>query len=209
MNLKLNYLIKSSVGLLFSVTCLINTAYADLIVDTGSNAQGITWTWNSSQNFSGLFTTTQDWNINSIEAFVSNHNGVTGDINVAIWSSAGNTPLAILFEATGSIELGAEADWYGVTGLSELLAAGTYWVSATPGVGVAGAHYGGAPNPLDAYNQRETDGDWQWDFNNPGDHLEIGFRIGATATSVPEPSSIALLALGMIGLASRRFKKQS
>ena len=32
---------------------------------------------------------------------------------------------------------------------------------------------------------------------------------GAGATSVPEPSTLAIFALGIIGLASRRFKKQS
>jgi len=31
----------------------------------------------------------------------------------------------------------------------------------------------------------------------------------ASATNVPEPSTLAIFALGMIGLASRRFKKQS
>jgi hypothetical protein len=33
--------------------------------------------------------------------------------------------------------------------------------------------------------------------------------VPAPSTSVPEPSSLAIFALGMIGLASRRFKKQS
>jgi len=36
-----------------------------------------------------------------------------------------------------------------------------------------------------------------------------GSIIGRTATDVPEPSTLAIFALGMIGLASRRFKKQS
>ena len=30
-----------------------------------------------------------------------------------------------------------------------------------------------------------------------------------SSTEVPEPSTLAIFALGMIGLASRRFKKQS
>jgi hypothetical protein len=36
-----------------------------------------------------------------------------------------------------------------------------------------------------------------------------GVYLVKNATSVPEPSTLAILALGMIGLASRRFKKQS
>jgi hypothetical protein len=207
MKLKHNYLIKGCLGLLFSLACLINTANAGLIIDTGSNAQGPSWSWGSFQNFSGRFTTIQDWNINSIEAFVSN-DGVIGDIDVAIWSSAANSPLAVLFGATGTIAGGAQANWYGVSGLNEFLSAGTYWVSVTPGTGVNGIHYGGAPNPLDGYNQRSTGNPWQLSDDSPGEHLAIGFRIDATAASVPEPSTLAIFALGMIGLASRRFKKQ-
>jgi hypothetical protein len=37
----------------------------------------------------------------------------------------------------------------------------------------------------------------------------IQINVGAGATVVPEPSTIAIFALGIIGLASRRFKKQS
>ncbi|ARD45442.1 hypothetical protein A3Q33_14785 [Colwellia sp. PAMC 21821] len=37
----------------------------------------------------------------------------------------------------------------------------------------------------------------------------ISFSDGATLTSVPEPSTLAIFALGIMGLASRRFKKQS
>ncbi|WP_245942505.1 PEP-CTERM sorting domain-containing protein [Candidatus Colwellia aromaticivorans] len=37
----------------------------------------------------------------------------------------------------------------------------------------------------------------------------IGFMLVREAQDVPEPSTLAIFALGMIGLASRRFKKQS
>ncbi len=43
--------------------------------------------------------------------------------------------------------------------------------------------------------------------NNSGAFEKVVFR--ASATNVPEPSTLAIFALGMIGLASRRFKKQS
>ncbi len=192
-------------GLVLSVSGFAN---AGLIVDTGSNAAGTAWSWGSGQNFSGIFTTISDWNINSIEAFVSN-NGSEGDIDLAIWSSSGNTPLEVLFSSTGTIAANAASGWYGVSGLNEFLSAGTYWVSAAPGVGVYGVQNGGAPNPLDAYNQRQTGQDWQWDFANPGQHLAIGFKIGASeVNSVPEPSTLAIFALGIMGLAARRLKKQ-
>jgi hypothetical protein len=45
-------------------------------------------------------------------------------------------------------------------------------------------------------------------FDNNSENFEkVVFR--ASATDVPEPSTLAIFALGMIGLASRRFKKQS
>jgi hypothetical protein len=50
--------------------------------------------------------------------------------------------------------------------------------------------------------QTRNDANVVWSFNH----------IGYQATEVPEPSILAILAifaLGMIGLASRRFKKQS
>ena len=39
--------------------------------------------------------------------------------------------------------------------------------------------------------------------------LPIGFMLYREHAEVPEPSTLAIFALGMIGLASRRFKKQS
>lgn len=38
---------------------------------------------------------------------------------------------------------------------------------------------------------------------------EIAFDVGARVNSVPEPSTLAIFALSILGLASRRFKKQS
>ena len=43
---------------------------------------------------------------------------------------------------------------------------------------------------------------------DPGWHRD-GFHSTALVRDVPEPSTLAIFALGMIGLASRRFKKQS
>ena len=61
-----------------------------------------------------------------------------------------------------------------------------------------------------------------WSDTSGFDELRIGTFLGSknalwfddlkiqtTSTSVPEPSTIAIFALGMIGLASRRFKKKS
>jgi hypothetical protein len=46
-------------------------------------------------------------------------------------------------------------------------------------------------------------------YSNDGAAAFKDFSIGAASTSVPEPHTLAIFTLGMIGLASRRFKKQS
>jgi hypothetical protein len=46
-------------------------------------------------------------------------------------------------------------------------------------------------------------------FGIPGNPIFNNGNISYNSASVPEPSTLAIFALGMIGLASRRFKKQS
>jgi len=57
---------------------------------------------------------------------------------------------------------------------------------------------------------------WIWSRSGAASHLDNDtyFSLAITATNlkteqIPEPSTIAIFALGIIGLASRRFKKQS
>jgi hypothetical protein len=60
-----------------------------------------------------------------------------------------------------------------------------------------------------AYRDNQTNG--IFDINQPvSSHgFERIFHIDLVAVDVPEPSTLAIFALGMIGLVSRRFKKQS
>jgi hypothetical protein len=54
-----------------------------------------------------------------------------------------------------------------------------------------------------------------WAYSSTGNSRDYLYSAGdqrvfwTTSVSVPEPSTLAIFALGMIGLASRRFKKQS
>ena len=48
---------------------------------------------------------------------------------------------------------------------------------------------------------------WGWSQGDPDER--VGTYLTRTVVHVPEPSTLAIFALGMIGLASRRFKKQS
>jgi hypothetical protein len=61
----------------------------------------------------------------------------------------------------------------------------------------------------------QSNGDWGW--SGKIDDVQVyntaldaaGIQASMSITEVPEPSTLAIFALGMIGLASRRFKKQS
>jgi hypothetical protein len=58
---------------------------------------------------------------------------------------------------------------------------------------------------MDAYTAGYRVGNYK--NNSSGTFEKVVFR--ASATDVPEPTTLAIFALGMIGLASRRFKKKS
>ena len=200
------------VALSCSFLSVCGLAQAGLIIDTGSNINGplvvLQNTPDFSQYFAGQFTTTQDWELNSIEAFVSNENSTAGTIEYGIWTGDGYHPTQLVFSAVGNIGGNASADWYGAFGLSEVLTTGTYWVSAIPSAEVIGIHYGNAPNPLVEYHQAENDGGGWQDGSLTVEDLNVGFRIDASSVDVPEPSTLAIFALGFMGLVSRRFKKK-
>ena len=65
---------------------------------------------------------------------------------------------------------------------------------------------------LSAFDGQNITGTWTlsiFDDYQPGENNNlISYSITATTTSVPEPSTLAIFALGIMGLASRRFKKQ-
>ncbi|WP_259366878.1 PEP-CTERM sorting domain-containing protein [Colwellia sp. BRX8-7] len=62
-------------------------------------------------------------------------------------------------------------------------------------------------------NVYRTSGDSQWTYTpttgDARDSAMLRLNVDYNTTEVPEPSTLAIFALGMIGLASRRFKKQS
>jgi hypothetical protein len=62
--------------------------------------------------------------------------------------------------------------------------------------------------PWDTRNAIDSNAAWIWSSDADNDN-NVYFSLAIKATDVPEPTSLAILALGMIGLASRRFKKQS
>jgi len=84
-------------------------------------------------------------------------------------------------------------------------------LSNLPSIGDVIGEYKSA-EVLSAFNNQNISGTWTLSIldefePDEGDTL-ISFNIIATTTSVPEPTTFAIFALGIMGLAARRFKKQ-
>lgn len=63
-------------------------------------------------------------------------------------------------------------------------------------------------SPWETRNAIDSNATWIWSSNAYNDN-KVYFSLAITAIDVPEPSILAVFALGMIGLASRQFKNKS
>jgi len=81
--------------------------------------------------------------------------------------------------------------------------AGTYWI---------GIQHNTTSNYATVAMSGTSVNATQWQNGGAGARIssqpELAFRINGNSTEVPEPSTLAIFALGIMGLASRRFKKQ-
>jgi len=205
-----------------TVTCLTlslpSQSAAATIVDTGTPLVQLavnTWAFGPSQYFAGGFTTTDSFVIQSIEGYfgATDFSGTgigSGTVDIAIHADGGNNaPGAVLFLATMSLAVVDSLDWYGVFGLNQVLAPGTYWASFKP-IGIGGIMPGTAPNPLTEYATGTgfPNFDYFWLPNAPNqrDNLALGVRINGDpvlAAPVPEPGTLTMLSLGLLLLRRR------
>ena len=103
---------------------------------------------------------------------------------------------------------GANVDYFTGNNLDELSGASVSALSGTlpdNDVAVAAPWFASSHNHIDWSDG--SNGLWSFsDINNEGWYDSLAVR---ASTQIPEPSTLAVFALGLMGLASRKFKKQA
>jgi len=183
------------VGLIFSVSCLFNMANAGLITSiSGLNIGGTTYDVTLHNS------TVTSW----LDLWDVNDNGIFGD-DASVFA----TPPTFW----GSLGAAASAAFAIITALDD-----TDWTGGNAGnsdrvyVAYGIASNGNLLTVGDANISLDTDTLATLAVSRSAkDNSSVVFASFELSgiTTVPEPSTLAILALGMIGLASRRFKKQA
>jgi hypothetical protein len=192
--------------IILATLSLASRAEGALIVDTGTPNNTTGWSFYPSQYFAGEFSIAGTYQIQSVEGYLSNaFSPSAGTVTVAIWTDGGNTPGTTLFSSTFALAASAPLAWYGVSGLNQPLAPGTYWVSFTPSSSIFGTMPCCAPNPLGEYDQNLNPAGWQDHGPNAYDYLDLGIRINAEpVAAVPEPAFLVLFSAGLVSAGVRR-----
>jgi hypothetical protein len=202
-----------SIALAAMTVLALGTAQAAYIVDTGPGSSPL-WSLDDgfvNQHLGVTFNVGTASTINSIEGWIGLSTTSPASGNVLVELIDGGSPNgSVLYSATFGptfVGLGLAA-WQGEFGLNWLVAAGDYTLVFIGENGLKGFMPGGAPNALATEwfrNDSTNNGDWT--LAQGFDDFNLGIRIDATASAVPEPGTLALLGLGLIGLAAARRRK--
>ncbi len=223
--MKLKYFKSALTGSLLAMACLVNAAYAGIIdygnltlenasdtyvTDSVSGYDWLRWDQVKTLNYSQLLNSIgvggefEGWHIahnEQMNDFVNallpggsdcDSEVITGACTTDLDFTAFSTLMGISYDNLETLSLAwflTDGDGQNEIGLVQAWDDGLMWKDND--------------NNSIAY----TDG-----FSDAGLLPPVGFqlyRLSPNTSNVPEPSTLAIFALGMIGLASRRFKKQS
>jgi hypothetical protein len=197
---------------------VVASAHAMYIVDTGpgpdTSGTPTGLLLEDGARYAGEFSISEAYTISSIEwwgQITKTSDSGSDPLRAVIYSDVGDVPGSQLFAATfGTTAVGGGGDfpahWFGVSGLDWLLDAGTYWVSLEHVTTLAitlnpGTLVPSADAPLGNYASRPPDQAWV-----ANDTLDFAVRI---STAVPEPTTLALLSLGLVGIGFTRRRMKA
>jgi hypothetical protein len=206
-----------------------------------SSAYSNQWMFRPLESFAAKFTVTSSYTINSVESYMRNYPGQTPLLSAQLYSNGtdiANTFSGSALFSSALFGVGTSDNWYGISGLDWTINAGTYWLAFN--VASDSHDYDPsyfelyAPmnpiHPLESYatkgyswatyldesayqtSLRISGVDYNSDSGSGGGSGDGGSGDGnGGAAPVPEPGTIALLGLGMAGLAvyGKRRQKNS
>ncbi len=218
----MKYISKALVGTVLTLAFFSKASIATLIISDDFETDLSQWTGKSGGAHSGVLVADPFNSANQVLSFTQLISG--GDLFTVDTVTSATSTFSVEFDYLGLPKPGSEdGDLGGFFGISEGFPDKHFWVAGT----------GSFPAPIPLID----DGTWHhysFDFTSPlsstkpvhlmledfigsggvaGDIYFDNFSFGDKdavddAKDIPEPSTLAIFALGIMGLVSRRFKKQ-